>query len=166
MGRTRANYDLTRTSAAGANAIVLAALYRVERRWNQTGQKFAAEPDIAHSFIPQHLVILWAFVCLSYIDTCRRIIKSSPFYRVTSFVLWSFMSAIITTMAFTFKLAFTTADSPELVHNFSMLESLGDFLNNYSLVLHARFVFLGTATIVLIGIYALTSIAATDKQGK
>jgi ethanolaminephosphotransferase len=76
------------------------------------------------------------------------------------------MSAIITTVAFTFKLAFTTADSPELVHSLSMLGSLGNFLNNYSLVLHARFVFLGTAAIVLVGIYALTSIASTDKQGK
>lgn len=164
MGQTRANYDLRRTSA-GVNAIVLAALYRVERRWNQTGQKFAAEPDIAHSFT-QHLILLWVFIFLSYIDTCRRIIKGSPFCQFTSFVLWSFMSAIITTVAFTFKLAFTTADSPELVHSLSMLGSLGNFLNNYSLVLHARFVFLGTAAIVLVGIYALTSIASTDKQGK
>ncbi|KOC15507.1 GPI ethanolamine phosphate transferase 2 [Aspergillus flavus AF70] len=50
-------------------AAALAVSYRVLRRWNQTGQKFAAQPDITGSFFPSHQHTLWALLSLAASDS-------------------------------------------------------------------------------------------------
>ncbi|KAE8323300.1 hypothetical protein BDV39DRAFT_196037 [Aspergillus sergii] len=50
-------------------AAALAVSYRVLRRWNQTGQKYAAQPDITGSFFPSHQHTLWALLSLAASDS-------------------------------------------------------------------------------------------------
>jgi ethanolaminephosphotransferase len=140
---------------------MLAIINRIVRRWNQTGQKFAGEPDIAQGFLPNHQKLLWALILLTYLDICRNMIRISPFRDFCRVVMWSSLSVIVTSLAFAFKLGFTAADSPELLDSW-MLEMLERTSGGgaFSLVLQARLVFLGTFFLVMIFMY--TNMAATE----
>lgn len=142
----RTNCHSARVPYAKMRAVVLAILYRVMRRWNQTGQKFSGEPDIARDFLLHHQDLLWVLVFLAYSETCRRIVVC--LYTSGQAILWSLISVIVTGVAFTFKLAFTAADSPELLGRSSILRPVGDILYSVSLITHARLVFFGIAAIV------------------
>lgn len=128
---------------------MLAILHRIMRRWNQTGQKFAAEPDIARGFLLHHQDLLWVLVFLAYVDTCRRII--SCFSTSGRVIIWSCISVMVTGVAFTFKLSFTATDSPELLGQ--SLMPIKNILYNFSLLTQARFVFVGIALIMLSSAY-------------
>jgi ethanolaminephosphotransferase len=56
----------------------LAVAQRVLRRWNQTGQKFAAEPDIARTFFPAHPAIFWGLFMITYADAGYHLLRSLP----------------------------------------------------------------------------------------
>ncbi|KAJ5972662.1 Alkaline phosphatase-like alpha/beta/alpha [Penicillium vulpinum] len=58
--------------------LVLAITQRLLRRWNQTGQKFAAEPDIARTFFTSHPEIFWCLFILTYVDAGRHLLKRIP----------------------------------------------------------------------------------------
>lgn len=86
-------------SAAGT--IGLGITYRILRRWNQTGQKFAAEPDIARTFFSAHQDTLWFLVILTYANTCKHLFVSLP-----SSLVWRLVCLFSTLAAFVFKLTF------------------------------------------------------------
>ncbi|KAJ5279897.1 GPI ethanolamine phosphate transferase 2 [Penicillium angulare] len=88
----------------------LIACHRVLRRWNQTGQKFTAEPDIARSFLPIHPPVFWILVALTYMDASRGFLQSMPSAGISRLG-----ALIVPTMAFMFKLNFVANDSPELL---------------------------------------------------
>ncbi|EAL85513.1 mannose-ethanolamine phosphotransferase LAS21 [Aspergillus fumigatus Af293] len=102
------------------------------RRWNQTGQKFAAEPDIARDFFPRHQNILWALIILTYFDTCMHLCLNSH-----SSNIWRSAAILTTIAAFFFKLVFVASDSPELLYE-SLLSPIQKSLEEMPLVPPAR----------------------------
>lgn len=145
---------LTATGSIG-----LSITYRVLRRWNQTGQKFAAEPDIAQAFFSSHQDTLWVLVILTYANTCKHLFLSSP-----SSLVWRPLSSLVTLAAFTFKLAFVASDSPELLGE-SFLGPVAKILSNIPLVLQARIVFCGVALLMLSAIVAKSgALGMSDKH--
>ena len=127
-----------------AAPIGLVICNRILRRWNQTGQKFAAESDIARTFFQPHQNILWALVVLTYADTCLHLIRS-----MSVSVIWLFSAVTTTVIAFIFKLNFVASDSPELLGG-SFLGPVGN--GRVSLVVQARLAFCGIAWLVLYSI--------------
>lgn len=121
--------------------------YRLMRRWNQTGQKFSAEPDIARNFLPSHPTLLWALVLLTYFDSCRRMISAFSGSRFA--VIKRSISLIVTCLALTFKMSFTAADSPALLDHPLMSKFVDTVASRISLIMQARLVFFGIALVIL-----------------
>jgi ethanolaminephosphotransferase len=86
---------------------------RVIRRWNQTGQKLAGEPDISKDFLLKHGQGLWICVLSTYISAAfqirRRCMKGRGSYALSA------LSIALCLIAITFKLNFTIHDAPELL---------------------------------------------------
>lgn len=114
---------------------------RLVRGWNQTGQKFAGEPDIVKSFIVTNPKFLWLLVMITYIWLQGRMMR-----RLTQIVP-AWLSAPCATAlmwaAFSFKLAFTNEDSPELV--VEPMSNLHAAMPSFSLTNRARLVFFGVS---------------------
>lgn len=123
----------------------LAISQRFLRRWNQTGQKFAAEPDIARKFFPGHPAVFWGLVILTYVDAGRHLFKSLP-----SVALLRLSALVLTALAFMFKVNFAAADSPELLIDSFISRAVGTWPDSFSLVWQARLVFGGLACYVLL----------------
>jgi ethanolamine phosphate transferase 2 subunit G len=93
--------------------LALLSITRVSRRWNQTGQKFVGEPDIARTFLPKHTSILWLLAIATYLEVARRIAMNG-FPRAPR--QFSIIAAFaICAAAISFKISFTNADAPELL---------------------------------------------------
>ena len=119
--------------------IVLLSILRIIRRWNQTGQKHAGEPDIARTSLPAHNLILWTLIIATFLDLAQRIARrglpGAP--RQASIIV-----AIALCLAgFGFKVAYTKADAPELLVGLERM--LLAPVEQTSLVTQARSVFLG-----------------------
>lgn len=144
------------------STIGLSITYRVLRRWNQTGQKFAAETDIARTFFPSHQNIFWVLVILTYAVTSWRLLVISP----GSFA-WRFISFLTTLAAFGFKVAFVESDSLELLGE-SFLAPIGKTLSGVSLILQARTIFCGVAMMIVLAAFARRGIsgAVNKRNGK
>ncbi|UDD57846.1 major facilitator super transporter protein [Aspergillus flavus] len=138
-------------------AAALAVSYRVLRRWNQTGQKFAAQPDITGSFFPSHQHTLWALVILTYADTCLHLLFDLP-----ASVLWRFISCMVTLAAFLFKLSLAASDSPELLGN-SFLQPVAMLTDGMHLLYHARMVLCGISLLMIYSLYAGKARETTHK---
>lgn len=128
-------------------SITVLVTARVARRWNQTGQKFAGEPDIARTFFSGHKAALWLAVTTTYLWNLRSLGNHgfSHFSRNVS----GGIGTVLATASATFKIAFTTQDSPELMAGYVVASELG-----VSLVTRARIVF---AVITLSLIYTLAT---------
>ncbi|KAF5024635.1 hypothetical protein F66182_3399 [Fusarium sp. NRRL 66182] len=115
---------------------------RIARGWNQTGQKFAGNPDIVKSYIVTHPQLLWAILTIAYMSMSVRLL------RLLKNLLPSLASTTITSAlilsAFSFKLAFTSEDAPELVVGFAKF--LNEWFVGQSLLWRAR------STFILLGI--------------
>ncbi|KAL8944398.1 MAG: hypothetical protein Q9216_000449 [Gyalolechia sp. 2 TL-2023] len=126
-------------------AITPLATMRVIRAWNQTGQKHAGQPDIARGLLPNHNYVLWTLVCIIYFALPGKMrYKSLGQIGRTA----SFMCAIaLCALGFVFKIAFTTADAPELLEGLPIPQILA----SVDLTKLARALFL---SILLFGIAA------------
>ena len=131
---------------ARLSMVVLAASHRLVRRWNQTGQKFAAESDISRDFLKSHQDILWFLIILAYAVTGKRLTSSLPRH-----VLWCVVGPSITIAAFLYKVVFAGSESPELL-NESILEPFAAKIGGIPLVPHARFVLCGLLLLMLYSI--------------
>ncbi|KAK5787497.1 hypothetical protein VI817_009994 [Penicillium citrinum] len=120
---------------------------RILRRWNQTGQKFAAEPDIARDFFSAHPVTLWGLVILTYMDSSYHLFSNMP-----SIIPTKLLAVILPALAFLFKMNFVANDSPELLADLSLSKITGDWLGSLSLVWQARLVFAGLAFCAVLAI--------------
>jgi ethanolaminephosphotransferase len=125
--------------------IVLAISQRFLRRWNQTGQKFAAEPDIAHTFFGRHPEIFWGLLILTYLDAGFGLVRKMP---ISGFL--KFGALVPAALALTFKLHFVASESPELLDGTLISQVLKEWPYSISLVLHARLVFYALGAIVLL----------------
>lgn len=129
--------------------LVLAISQRFLRRWNQTGQKFAAEPDIAHAFFGRHPEIFWALLILTYLDAGFGLVRKVPISGLLR--LGALIPAVL---ALTFKLHFVASESPELLDGTFISQILKEWPYSLSLVLHARLVFYGLGVIILLALFA------------
>lgn len=133
---------------------------RFIRRWNQTGQKFAGEPDIVHYLTSSQPKLLWALVLFTYIVNCQSLIRSAPFKDVFGKSLWTLLSVAVSFAAIIFKVSFTAADAPELLD--PMMLRITEWGFQTSLVFQARTVFIGIA--LLVGIFAFPSFPSQGVQ--
>ena len=127
--------------------LALTAL-RLTRSWNQTGQKFAGEPDIVKIFLLEYPQSLWLLVGAMYLVVFVHIIPNLqplPLVAVTA------ATSVLVTSAFAFKLAFTGEDAPELV--VGVAKMLHDTFQGQSLLLRARIVFGIISALVVVGVY-------------
>lgn len=116
--------------------LVALFLLRVIRAWNQTGQKFAGDPDIVKTYLIPHPQLLWVLVLAMYVLAAFQIgqgLEGIPPPIVT------FFTAVLTTSALAFKLAFTAEDAPELDIDFAKV--IQGLYHTQSLVFQARIVF-------------------------
>ncbi|KAL9031921.1 MAG: hypothetical protein Q9196_000117 [Gyalolechia fulgens] len=118
-------------------AVTPLATMRVIRAWNQTGQKHAGRPDIARGLLSNHSYILWALVCIIYLALPGKMWFKSlgQFGRTASFVY----ATVLCVVGLVFKIAFTTADAPELLEGLPIPQILASF----DLTRLARALFLG-----------------------
>ncbi|KAM5353787.1 hypothetical protein ACJ41O_000437 [Fusarium nematophilum] len=125
----------------------LAAL-RLTRGWNQTGQKFAGNPDIVKSYIVTHPQLLWTVLTFSYIILSFRLLArldKIPYLAGTS------LTSVLLLTAYSFKLDFTSEDAPELVVGFA--RTLNDMFQGQSLLWRARTTFILLAIFTIYGVY-------------
>jgi ethanolamine phosphate transferase 2 subunit G len=121
---------------------------RLVRGWNQTGQKFAGEPDIVKIFLAPNPQVLWVLVGATYVWL---------FFRTTAHVkglptpVSAALVSVLVLSAFSFKVAFTNEDAPELVVGFA--KSANDALQGWSLVARARLVFFGLGAAAVYSVY-------------
>lgn len=133
-------------SAQGSALTVLGAIsaliaLRITRRWNQTGQKYAGEPDIARTYLSENIDILWYLVGAAYLWNTYSL-TNHGFLKLPRLAAIAISSTLVT-LAITFKLAFTMEDSPELLGGISA--TLLDPSPGLSLVNKARVVFASIA---------------------
>ncbi|KAH8821521.1 GPI ethanolamine phosphate transferase-like protein 2 [Xylogone sp. PMI_703] len=114
---------------------------RISRRWNQTGQKFAGDPDIGHTFLFEHKHLLWTLVGMTYLWNLQSL--SLHGIGQLSNMISGFISTYLVTVAVTFKLAFANEDTPELM--IGITRSLAENIKMVPLVLWARSIFSGIA---------------------
>ncbi|KAF2158178.1 alkaline phosphatase-like protein [Myriangium duriaei CBS 260.36] len=139
----------------GCGAALL-VIHRVNDRWNQTGQKWAGEPDIAKSFFTNHYFILWVLVAFAYFQVATSMASRTLQGVLPNFVAQAFSMLLVGT-AYAFKLNFTYADSPELVGN--LLTIIRNASADYTLLSQARTVF------GVLGIVCLAVIPGHFAQG-
>ncbi|KND91489.1 GPI ethanolamine phosphate transferase 2 [Tolypocladium ophioglossoides CBS 100239] len=109
---------------------------RLTRGWNQTGQKFAGEPDIVKRFLAPNPQLLWVLVSVMYILVSFQVLAS---LNGLPFIVAASLTTALILSSFTFKLAFTTEDAPELVAGFA--KTVNDVFEGQTLLSRARVVF-------------------------
>ncbi|KAK9437806.1 Alkaline-phosphatase-like, core domain protein [Metarhizium brunneum] len=137
----------TRAASSGLRYLLALGVIRLIRSWNQTGQKFAGEADLVKLFLVPNPPLLWALIIASYFVASLQLMSSIhdlPYVAVTS------VTSVLVSSAFTFKLAFTAQDSPELVTAFA--KKMNDAFHGQSLLSRARVVF---AVLLLLSSFAV-----------
>lgn len=128
-----------------------ALLYlRVLRNWNQTGQKFAGEPDIVTIMLTPRPSLLWILVLSAYALVAWQLYHELS--DVPSIISGSLITGLVTS-AVSFKLAFTKEDAPELMTGFA--GSLAAAFSGPTLVELARAVFMGLGLASIYPLYLL-----------
>lgn len=126
-------------------------LLGIVRRWRQTGQKYAGDPDLLSEVVTPSSWLLWTLVAGAYAVVARNLSRRA--------VIWmgarqmGLLPVLVATSAFLFKIAFTAADAPELLQTFPILDPLVAFVVRYPLISLARVVFLGLAHLLGCTIY-------------
>ncbi|EGD90213.1 hypothetical protein H112_02685 [Trichophyton rubrum D6] len=134
------------------SAFVIATLTRIMRRWNQTGQKLAGEPDIANTFFREHPNVMWLLILFTYTDLYQRLLPNTSIVDPTNKLL-SLLYLPLTSFSFIFKVVFTDADAPELIRNIPFLPFLIRGVRGLSLVFQARVVLIGVLICSMYAIY-------------
>ncbi|PNP41486.1 hypothetical protein TGAMA5MH_06587 [Trichoderma gamsii] len=127
----------SRILSASSHILALAAL-RLIRSWNQTGQKFAGEPDTVKTFLIPNPELLWVIITLTYTVVTLQTLQSLSLAGLP-FILTTFVVPLLFSATLAFKLAFTAEDAPELVVGFA--HRLLDILQGPSLIFRARIIF-------------------------
>ncbi|KAI5860533.1 alkaline phosphatase-like protein [Durotheca rogersii] len=145
-------YLAIRSTTVKSLAVALTALcaMRIARGWNQTGQKFAGEPDIVTSLLAPNPSLLWFLVIATYAAVSRGLFTSLG--DIPTVVSGSVVAGLVIS-AMSFKLAFTNEDAPELVVGFARL--LANMFEGPPLVHRARAVFLGLGLTLIYPLYIL-----------
>ncbi|KAK0100980.1 major facilitator super transporter protein, partial [Cadophora gregata f. sp. sojae] len=141
------------------SSILILIVSRFARRWNQTGQKWAGEPDIARTFFSENRLTLWTCVGLTYLWNLQSL-AAGAFYRFPQMVAAGISTALVTA-AITFKLAFTHEDSPELMAGIAKYMADSEAGAGASLIGRARLAF---GAIALTLVYTIGSGFGNSKR--
>ena len=114
------------------------ALFRITRRWNQTGQKYSGSSDIARTFLPAHNLVLWFLVIATFLELSWRMTRRALWTASHKVSLLIAIAPCLTILAF--KFAYITADAPELIPR--SLKAFSKLAAGTSLVTQARTAFL------------------------
>ena len=123
---------------------------KLVRSWNQTGQKFAGEPDVVTEFLLPNPTLLWILVWSTYLLISRLLLNHLD--GIPTVISGSIVAGVVTS-AVSFKLTFTKQDSPEIVIGFARF--FADLFDRPSLVTQARAVFMGIGLVALCPLYLL-----------
>jgi ethanolaminephosphotransferase len=134
---------------AAVSGVVILSVHRFAVRWNQTGQKHAGEPDIAHTVFPEHHIVMWLLVLATYIAN-GWFLHNYSFAGIFMPEITAFVDVSLVFLGIVFKLNFTQADAPELVQG--LASRIREWSEPFSLVMQARAVFavLAVATIAVV----------------
>ena len=141
--------------------IILLATHRVAIRWNQTGQKHAGEPDIAHTVFADHHVLMWFLVWGTYIANGFSL-ATRTFAGLLQSEIAAFFVVPLVALSIVFKLNFTQADAPELVQGLAL--RIREWSEPFDLVLQARIVF-GLLAIAAFAVVALSLNRSGSRAG-
>lgn len=130
--------------------VVACILFGVMRRWNQTGQKYAGQADLATEILTRSPWLLWSLIFLTYSIVPSRLRTRPGGHGLKRM---SILPILVTASAFLFKVAFTAAEAPELLKDMIVLKPVVDFAARYPLMSLARVVFLGLANLVGASLY-------------
>ena len=128
-------------------------LFGIVRHVNSTGQKYAAWPSISSTVFPAETWLLWTSTIAIYALISRRLTRRASTWAESGSRQLSLLPVPVCIAAFMFKVAFTHADSPELLKEFQLLSPLVALTSRYSLVRQARIVFLGIAHMLACALY-------------
>ncbi|KUI64485.1 GPI ethanolamine phosphate transferase 2 [Cytospora mali] len=158
---SRKGFHGTSKSGLGHTVAVITVFVvtRIIRGWNQTGQKFAGDPDIVKSFIVTEPVRLWALVSMTYLWIHRALLQGFDGLPTSLDVTGS---TGLVLAGFTFKLAFTNEDAPELVAGFA--RTLVDITHGASLVTRAQAVFVGIGLGAACVVYFIATKSRVSKR--
>ncbi|KAI1169979.1 alkaline-phosphatase-like protein [Nemania sp. FL0916] len=133
-------------------------MIRLTRSWNQTGQKFAGEPDIVTTFLSPYPTLLWALVSATYFLFTQQLLNN--LHGIPTIISGSVVVGMVTS-AISFKLTFTKHDAPELV--VGVAKYFADLFDGPSLVTQARTVFLGIGLVAIYPLYLLSRSAKSSR---
>lgn len=125
-------------------------MIRLTRGWNQTGQKFAGEPDIVTELLAPNPTLLWVLVLSTYFLVSQEFLKGLD--EIPTVISGSVIAGVVMS-AVSFKLTFTKQDAPELVVGYVRL--FADFVDGASLVTQARAVYMGIGLAAIFPLYSL-----------
>jgi ethanolamine phosphate transferase 2 subunit G len=131
----------------------VAFLFGIVRHVNSTGQKYAALPSISSAVFPAETWLLWTSTIATYALISRCLTRRASTWAEAGSRQLSLLPVPVCIAAFMFKVAFTHADSPELLKDFQLLSPLIAMTSRYSLVGQARIVFLGIAHMLACALY-------------
>lgn len=147
--------------------LIILVLARIARRWNQTGQKFAGQPDIARSFLPLSPTLLWTLATTTFLESSRRIALTG--FPMVSRSISTIAAISLCLSALVYKVAFTNADAPELLAGYDLAElPWFSTLISLDLVAQARAAFLGLAISLVYVLFQRSrahNLRQMDKQG-
>jgi ethanolamine phosphate transferase 2 subunit G len=132
---------------------VTGLLFGILRRVNSTGQKFAALPSVTSTIFPSETWLLWSLIVLAYALVTRNLSRRASTWGGAGSSQLTILPIPVCLAAFLFKVAFTHAESPELLQSFMPLKPLVALTSHYSLVALARVVFLGIAYLFACSLY-------------
>ena len=132
---------------------LVSLFFGIIRHLISTGQKYAALPSISSALFPAESWLLWSSTILTYALTSRRLTRRASTWGESGSRQLSLLPLPVCIAAFAFKVAFTHADSPELLKDFTLLSPLVALTSRYSLLGQARIVFLGLAHMLACALY-------------
>lgn len=112
-------------------------LVRTAMRWNQTGNKFAGQPDIAKSFLLKHYRMLWLLVMISYLWNLFSL--QSQRHNYLQSTVFDIITILISSAALSLKIALIDEDSPEIISD--SLRSIANLSLGLSTVFRVRLIF-------------------------
>ncbi|EME43588.1 hypothetical protein DOTSEDRAFT_72826 [Dothistroma septosporum NZE10] len=142
------NFTDTRSRLRLVTAVfALLAVHRFCIRWNQTGQKHAGANDIVHTFFPREHVSMWVLILAAYVYNGFQMVPKT-FGGILAPEIAVILVVAMTLPAIIFKMNFTQADAPELVHGLAY--RIRNWTSAFDLLLQARVVFFMLALCTLI----------------
>jgi ethanolamine phosphate transferase 2 subunit G len=143
--------DPERRLTSPISLLLVTVLFGIVRRWNQTGQKYAGDPDLLTQAITPNPFFLWTLIIITYSVFSRNLSQRATKWMGSKQM--GILPVLVVISAFLFKVAFTAADAPELTNQVLVLRPLVSFTHRYPLLNLARVCFTGLAQLLGCAIY-------------